>query len=492
MRTFLAILVLVSLFSVGAGREPARSGAPDSEPPDTAQRKPNILFFYADDLGYGDLACYGSELAQSPRLDRLAEEGVRFTQFYVSHCVCSPTRTTAITGHFPGRHRIYGHLSFFRSNRARKMPDWLDVNAPSFPRALQAAGYRTAMIGKWHLGGGSGRTFQIADLKKPYVPHPERTEVVINHPFAPAVVDYGFHYARTTIGNSPTWKDGKPWPEPHEVYPYMSDAWLTWSSRAIADDTIAFLERHARGHGDDPFYINAWFKDVHTPFKPTEAMLEPFVHLEGKARVHYAMVRFMDEQIGRVLDTLDDLGLAENTLVLFSSDNGAGKGRGGSNGPLRGWKHSLYEGGIRVPLIARWPGGGVPAGRVDEESVLNLCDFVPTFSKLAGATMPDGYQSDGEDMIEALRGEPFDRSKLQFWHYPSTKPALAVRSGRWKLLTDLQGKNEELYDLDSDPAEARNVAEDQVEVARSLRKSLLDWYGELPISGMEAGAPGKK
>ncbi len=452
-----------------------------------APPRPNIVFFYADDLGFGDLACYGSSEAQSPTLDRLASEGTRFTQFYVSHCVCSPTRASAITGHFPGRHRIYGHLSFFTANRARHMPDWLDVNAPSFPRALQDAGYRTAMIGKWHLGGGSGRTFQIADLKNPGVDTSGRTEIVINHPDAPPVVDYGFHYSRTTIGNGPTWKDLQPWPQAHDVYPYMSQDWLTWSSQAIADDTIRVLERHAGDHKDSPFYVNVWFKDVHTPFKPTDEMRRPFRHLDEKRQVHYAMVRYMDEQIGRVLAALKRLDLDQNTLVLFSSDNGAARGRGGSNGPLRGWKHTLHEGGIRVPLIVRWPAGGVRAGRVDEESVLNICDFVPTFCNVTGATMPPGYQPDGEDMLAALTGQPFQRTESQFWHYPTSNPSLAMRRGDWKLLTRLDGTEPQLYDLAGDVAEARNLAAANPEVVASMRQSLLDWYQELPVASAGAG-----
>ena len=448
-----------------------------------APPRPNILFLYADDLGFGDLACYGSEIAQTPRLDQLASEGTRFTQFYVSHCVCSPTRTSAITGQFPGRHRIYGHLSFFTHNEKRKMPNWLDVGAPSLPRALQSAGYRTAMIGKWHLGGGSGRSFRISDLKNPDIDTSGRTEIVVNHPDAPPVTEYGFHYSRTTVGNGPTWKNLKPWPEAHDIYSYMDQEWVTFSSKAIADDTLAFLNRHRQQHPDRPFYINAWFKDVHTPHKPTAEMLAPFAGLANdKARDHYAMVRYMDLQIGRILDALDKQGMRDNTLVMFSSDNGAGKGRGGSNGPLRGWKHTLYEGGIREPFIVRWPDGGVPAGRVDENSVLNICDFTPTFAQLAGAEMPAGYQSDGEDMIAALRGEEFERSKPQFWHYPTTKPSLAVRIGDWKLLSNPDGKDIELYDLANDIGETTNLADEQPERIAGLLELLLGWYAELPLA----------
>lgn len=450
-----------------------------------AESPPNIVFFYADDLGYNDLACYGSKVAQTPRLDRLAREGTRFTQFYVSHCVCSPTRATAITGHFPARHRIYGHIAHLETNRERNMPDWLDVNAPSLPRALQQAGYRTAMIGKWHLGGGSGSKTWTRESRLGKPPVPPSPTPVINSPHAPAVAKYGFDHVRTTYGNSPTWKNAEVWPEPHDIYPYADAGWNTWSSRAVADETIGFLMGHVKSnHNKQPFYINVWFKDPHVPLTPTDDMRRPFAHLEGRQQTHYAVVRYMDAQIGRVLDTLDELGLRDDTLVFFASDNGAGKYRGGSNTPLREWKHFLYEGGIRVPLIVRWP-EHVPAGRVDEQSILNLADFVPTLSKATGATMEHaGYESDGEDITAALQGREFKRSKPQFWHYPRAagdSPTLAVRDGKWKFLTDPDGKRRELYDLDQDIGESNNIAADQPEVVRSLRNKLAAWMRDVGL-----------
>ncbi len=449
-----------------------------------AAERPNIVFFYADDLGYGDLACYDSSVAQTPVLDQLAREGTRFTQFYVSHCVCSPTRSSAITGQFPSRHRIFGHLAYLSSNRARKMPDWLDVEAPSFPRALQQAGYRTAMIGKWHLGGGSGRSFKRSDLNNPDKDYSkESRKITINHPDAPTVDRYGFDHVRTTFGNSPTWKKAEPWPEPHQVYPYLSKEWSTWSSRAIADETIRFLKKHADTGDGQPFYVNVWFKDVHTTLRPTEEMRKPFKDLAEKPQVHYAMVRYMDEQIGRVLDQLDELGLNKNTLVIFSSDNGA-KDFGGSNGPLRDWKHSLYEGGIRVPMIVRWP-GQVPVGRVDQDSVLNIVDLVPTFAKLTGAKMPQAYEPDGEDVIDAFRGKSFERKKPQYWHYPAKSPALAVRIGKWKLLTDPDKKNEQLYDLDADIGESKNLAAQNPKIVADLRRRLADWYRKTGLENLK-------
>lgn len=431
--------------------------------------RPNILFLYADDLGYGDLHCYGHPRAITPRLDRLAAEGTRYTQFYVSHCVCSPTRASAITGQYPSRHRIFAHIAQLENNTARNMPHWLDVAAPSYPRALQKSGYRTAHFGKWHLGGGSGA---YRDGK-----------LYINHPDAPPVSAYGFDVVRATYGNSPTWREAEPVDAPHEIYPYNDKGWCTWSSRAIGDSTIEFLADHAKRPRPQPFLAHVWFKDVHTPMTPTPEMRAGFEYLPEPMQTHLAMLRFLDSQIGRILDRLDELSLAENTLVLFSSDNGAANKRGGSNGTLRGWKWNLYEGGIRVPLIVRWP-GHVPAGRVDETSVFNICDFAPTFCRLAGASMEAGLAGDGVDMTAALLGKPFVRSRPMFWHHPTASgrgPQLAVRDGDWKLLINPDGGEAALYDLASDVGERTNLAAAKPEVVDRLRSQVFAWYETLPV-----------
>lgn len=457
LRVVVAGLLLVVLTCrIGASAQPA--------PP-----RPNVVFFYADDLGYGDLACYGNPVAQSPRLDQLAAEGIRFTQFYVSHCVCSPTRCSAITGQYPSRHRIYGHIAQFKSNAARGMPDWLDVSAPSLPRALQLAGYRTAMIGKWHLGGGSGSRWKS-------------TDVVINHPDAPSVADYGFDHVRTIFGNSPTWKGRQLLPEPHDIYPYDDEEWSTWSSRSIADETIDFLRTHRSGQNrEEPFYVNVWFHDVHTPMRPTDEMRASFRSLPEKSQVHYSMIRFMDEQIGRVLDELDAVGVRDNTLVMFTADNGAVLDRGGSNGALRGWKHGLYEGGIREPFIVRWP-AQTPAGRVDSESILNIVDFAPTIAELAGARLPEGDVADGDVMIDALRGQAHRRRSPLFWHHPGANPRspqLVIRRDHWKLLANPDGSEVQLYDLMSDAAESHDYAAEEPETTAALLQEVLAWHAEM-------------
>lgn len=455
MRLLLSLVMLAALDGTTSAAAPPR---------------PNILFLYADDLGYGDLHCYGHPRAVTPRLDRLAAEGTRYTQFYVSHCVCSPTRASAITGQYPSRHRIFAHLAQLEANTTRNMPHWLDVAAPSYPRAMQKAGYRTAHFGKWHLGGGSGA---YRDGK-----------LYINHPDAPPVSAYGFDVVRATYGNSPTWREAEPVNAPHEIYPYNDEGWCTWSSRAIGASTIEFLADHAKRPQTQPFLAHVWFKDVHTPMTPTPEMRAGFEDIPEPMQTHLAMLQFLDSQIGRILDRLDELGLAENTLVLFSSDNGAADKRGGSNGSLRGWKWNLYEGGIRVPLIVRWP-GHVPPGRVDETSVINICDFAPTFCRLAGASMESGGgEGDGVDMTDALLGKPFVRSRPMFWHHPtgSTRgPHLAVRDGDWKLLINPDGSETALYDLASDVGEQTNLAAAKPEVVDRLRSQVFVWYETLPV-----------
>lgn len=445
--------------------------------------RPNIVFLYADDLGFGDLGCYGHPRIKTPHLDQLAAEGTRFTQFYLSHNSCSPTRASAITGQFPSRWRIYRPFSTLTTNAKLLMPDWLDVTAPSLPRELQQAGYRTAHFGKWHLGGGSG---SIRD-----------GEVFINNPAAPPVVSYGFDVARSTFGNGPTWRAARPVEAPHDLYPYNEPEWQTWSSQAISDAAIEFLDDHQRDHPDRPFMMNVWFKDPHRPMIATDETAAAYRDLPDPDRTYAALVTFMDQQIGRVLEKLDELGLRENTLVIFSSDNGAAINRGGSNGVLRGWKWYNNEGGTRAPFIVRWPAvGGVPASRVDETSVLNVCDLMPTFLHLAGRESPAIAASDGEDVTEALLGRPYQRIKPMMWHHPlryTNLQALAIRDGRWKLLMDPDGSKAELYDIPQDPGEQRNLLSTHPKQGAELKAELLAWYNSLPKPlpplGMQAEPP---
>ena len=331
-----------------------------------ALARPNVIFIFADDLGWGDLGCYGNDRIKTPSLDRLADQGTLFTQFYVDGSVCSPSRTAMMTGQYPARNRVHGHFAAHEQNRRRDMPDWLDPNVATVTQLLDQAGYATAHFGKWHLGNGPG---------------------------APAPGEYGIDDHRTVNTNGPGWKDEK------------DQYFRARSSRLFVDEAIRFIERHK----DEPFYVNVWSLVPHATLNPTKEQLAPYMRFGpvgvphiGAAPIFYASVTDLDTQVGRLMAKLDELGLANNTLVVFSSDNGpedihirnANHSAMGSPGPFRGRKRSLYEGGVRMPFIVRWP-GHVPAGRIDDESVVAGVDFLPTICKLAGVAVPAGHKLDG-------------------------------------------------------------------------------------------------
>jgi arylsulfatase A-like enzyme len=427
------------------------------ESPKAPPATPHIVFILADDLGPGDLACYGGADVPTPNIDRLAREGIRFTQYYSAAPICSPSRAGLITGQFPARWRITSFLQTRAGNRECGQADFLDPAAPSLPRILKAAGYATAHFGKWHLGGGR--------------------DVVDAPPFA----KYGYDEHAGTYES----------PEPHPDI--TSTKWI-WSpqdkvkrwerSGFFVDKTLEFLARRK----GQPCFVNLWLDDPHTPWVPTPDA--PKGNTQPNLR---GVLVEMDRQVGRLLDGLRERGLDRDTLVIFTSDNGAMPTfQGRRSAPLRGSKLSLYEGGIRLPFIARWPGRS-PAGRVDEETVIAAVDVLPTLSAVAGTKLPDGIAFDGENVIAALEGKTVPRTKPLFWEYgrneksfsyPPNKrdrsPNVAVREGRWKLLVDGDGSDAQLFDVVADRAEAKDLASEQPDVVSRLTKLALDWRKSLP------------
>lgn len=422
-----------------------------------AAERPSIILILTDDMGLGDVGCYGGTVAPTPHLDRLAREGLRFTQYYSASPICSPSRTGAITGMFPARWGITSYLQTRAGNRGCEQADFLEPRAPSLPRALQAAGYATAHFGKWHLGGGR----DVDD--------------------APKLAAYGYDEVAST------WES----PEPHPDITSRNWIWSDqdkvkrWDRSAFfVDKTLDFLRRH-KGR---PCFVNLWPDDVHTPWVPGDDAIKG----DRPENLRRVLAEY-DRQVGRLLDGLRELGIDSQTLVLFTSDNGAlptfrGQRSGTSSGHrLRGSKLSLYEGGIRMPFMARWP-GHVPAGRVDEETVLAAVDLLPTLCAIAGAAVPKGITLDGEDMAGALAGRPASRRGPLFWEYgrnekffsyprdPSERsPNVAVRDGPWKLLVNADGSRAELYDMSADPGERSNLAEARPEIAERLTRQALAW-----------------
>lgn len=417
---------------------------------------PNVLLILADDMGTGDLGCYGGKQAETPRIDQLAREGTRFAHYYSPSPICSPSRVGLFTGMFPARWRITSYLHDRKGNRESGQADFLDPAAPSIARQFKEAGYATAHFGKWHMGGGR----DVTD--------------------APKFSAYGFDE------NAGTWES----PEPHPDITGGNWIWSPkdkvkrWDRTAFfVDKTLDFLKRHK----DQPCFVQVWPDDVHTPWVPDDHSPK------GDTPANFQPVlREMDRQLGRLFDGLRELGLDDRTIIVFASDNGALPTFNGERASgLRGSKLSLYEGGIRLPLIVRWP-GHVPAGRVDDTTVVGGVDLLPSLCAITGVPPPKSARLDGEDLGAALLGKTVERKRPLFWEYGRTpaafkypggrdrSPNLAVREGQWKLLINADGTGPELYDLSTDPNETTNVASSHPDVAGRLTTAVLEWRKSVP------------
>lgn len=443
-------------------------------------RRPNFIFILTDDQGWGDAGFAGHPYVRTPALDRLKREGTWLQQFYVAATVCSPSRTAFMTGQYPARHAIHGHLSTAEQNAARSMPNWLNPEAPMLPRLLQRAGYATAHFGKWHLGHGEG---------------------------APPPSEYGFDVSKVVNGNGPSL--GNEGTEPY---------FRAKSTSQIMDETIEFI----RANRERPFFVNAWTLLPHAKLDPTAGQLSEYAGLQPRAddpafgawmqkylgrakslpdqmRVFCASLTDLDTQVGRLLDALEELGLAENTVIFYSSDNGpedyrvgnAANAGVGSPGVLRGRKRSMYEGGVRTFGLVRWP-GHVPAGRVDSVSVTGAVDFLPTVCALAGVDVPVNLAGDGENVSDIWLGGERERRGPLYWEWlfgvqgaddGYLPPPLAMRYGDWKLFADHRGERLQMFNIVADPAEERDVVLEQPVVAEFMKQRLLAWAGGLPSSG---------
>jgi arylsulfatase A-like enzyme len=430
-----------------------------------AAETPHVIVILIDDFGYGDPSCYGNKLCQTPHLDRMASHGIRFTQGYVAAPICSPSRCGLITGQFPARWKINSYLQTKAGNLACEMEDYLDPQAPSLPRLFQAAGYATAHIGKWHLGGGR----DVTD--------------------APKFKEYGYDQAWGTYESpEPAAALGLktlPWGnqkdlEPQQVPRHNRTRWMI-------DQTLDFLKQHPQQR----CFVNLWLDDTHTPFVPSDEQVQRIKQPnQGQLLTNYrAVLTETDRQIGRLLEQL----AGTNTLVILLGDNGSSppfprERQGG----LRGQKLSLYEGGIRVPFITWWP-KQYQTGQVNERTVIASIDLVPSLAEICGLKLPANYTSDGENLSSALRGEQPVRTKPLYWEYGRNEtsfkypddaqhksPKLAIRRGDWKLLVQHDGTGAELYDLQQDRAEEQNLAKQQPALVQTMSSEILKWQQSVP------------
>lgn len=451
------------------------------------EEKPNVVFIFIDDMGYGDPSSFGNPVVQTPHMDALAEQGLKFTNFYVNSPICSPSRVALNTGRYPMRYKIHSYIAASVQNEERAMAHYLDPSAPFFARTLKQNGYATGHFGKWHMGGGR----DLGD-----VPYPT------DYGYDKSVVSFEGIGDRVLFPNdnlcSQSAELGRGniiWAEKHR------------STQIYVDSALAFIDRQ----GDLPFFVNLCPNDVHDPHLPAEAMLEQFKSGSENPweQKFFAVLKELDNQIGRFMGELESRGLLENTIVVFTSDNGPTdwpyyyrqqrypEGYEGElyppgfTGGFYGRKWSLYEGGIRMPFIIQWK-GHIPAASTDTTTVMAAMDLFPSLCSILGIDYPDNL--DGTDKSEALLGTPVKPTKPLMWEYSSNpggsiqpgnpafrSPNLAMRDGDWKLLMNADSTDIKLFDLKNDPGEQQNLADQNVERVREMAAGVLAWRRSMPV-----------
>lgn len=434
-------------------------------------QRPNVLIIFIDDMGYGDLSCYGNPQLQTKNIDALAGKGTRFTQFYTNSPVCSPSRVAMLTGQYPVRHRIYTYLADRKRNSENGMPHFLPASVPTLAKMMQANGYATAHIGKWHLGGGR----DVGDAPLP-------TEYGFDKSFTSfeGLGDRTLHLNDNLNKQSLALGRGNIVEAPQHA-----------QTRIYVDSTLAFV----KANPNKPFFIHFFPNEVHDPYNPIDGTEKPFASVTDNIdqQKFLATLQEMDKQIGRLLNELDAIGKLNNTLILFTSDNGPTDWpryykNGGeppcSAGDLRGRKWSLYEGGIRVPFIAVWP-GHIPANAVNTNTVMSVVDFTSTVASLTGTPLSKQYQSDGEDKSAVLTGKKQLSGKDVYWYYnnepvpgkgENVSPLLALRSGKWKLLMNPDGSAQQLYNMETDYKETTNLINQEKSIGKRLAAKLQKWH----------------
>ena len=473
-RTFLKLLAAGAAGGVLSGLSGCRNPGRVTAARASRRRPPNFVIVLVDDLGWTDVSCFGSRYYETPHIDRLASQGMRFTNAYAACAVCSPTRAAVLTGRYPARVGVTDWIragfqggrmpapdeelpeyvnaddGVDRKLRCPRNPWWMELSEVTLAEALKPASYTSCHIGKWHLGADDwypdkqGFDFNIGgcDFGQP-----------------PSYFD---PYFRKGQGSIPTL-------EPRREKEYLTDR--------EADEAVGFIRRHK----DKPFFLYMAHYAVHTPIQGKKDLIEKYkakTPTDQKNPTYAAMVESVDNSVGRIMDTLDELDLRDDTIVIFTSDNGGLVGPT-SNKPLRSGKGFPYEGGIREPVIVRWP-KTVKAGTISHEPVTSV-DYMPTICEAAGISPPSDRDIDGVSLLGHLKSA--GRSKLDreaiFWHFPhyrgSVVPYSIVRAGDWKLIKRYEGKTFELFNLQDDLSETNELSEKMPQKVRELDVMLTVW-----------------
>ena len=422
----------------------------------SAQTQPNVVILLADDLGYKDVGCYGGPV-KTPAIDQLARDGVRFTDFYSGCAVCSPSRATLLTGRHHIRTGVYSWIHDEGQN------SHLLLRERTIAEILKDRGYSTAHIGKWHLG----------------LPTKNRSKPTPSH--------HGFDYWFTTWNNaSPSHKNPNNFIRNGQAVGPLEG----YSCQLVADEAIDWLDNHR--HPKAPFFLNLWFHEPHAPIAAPDKIVSTYGELKDRAAIYSGTIDNTDRAISRVVEKLNQMGVRENTLIIYASDNGSY--RDDRVGNLRGKKGSNWDGGIRVPGIFSWP-AVIPKNRVEKQPA-GLVDLLPTLCGLLNLEVPQDRMIDGSDLSPLLKGKPdsFKRHQPMFWHLQKSRPIVAMRDGDFSLVAnpdyeistsnmfqeswiprvkDGGYKDFQLFDLSKDPGQKQNMASEYPELLKNLKSKLL-------------------
>lgn len=438
-----------------------------------SQSRPNIIFFLVDDLGWSDISSYGSKYYETPNIDKLTKSGVKFSHAYASSTLCSPTRASILTGKNPARLHITHAIPILgykriEDGRGTPLKDAnyvmnLPLEEVTIAEALKSAGYATASIGKWHVSE-----------EKPYFPQFQGFDINIGGDGHGATSNYFYPYKNK-------WRMAK-------EYPYQE--WNTlpdgkegeYLTDRLTEESLKFIDQNKQ----KPFFLYLSHYAVHTPIQAKKKLEEKYTNKSAdtirdhKHAGYAAMLESVDNSMGALITKLEELGLADNTIIIFASDNG-GFGKVTSNYPFRGNKGNFYEGGIRVPMIIHWPG---VTRQAETDVPVISADFYPTILQMAGLPLMPDQHKDGLSLLPVLKNKAELKREHLFWHFPNytgsghpdpSKPLSVVRNERYKLIESLEDGSWELYDLKEDIKEERNLVKEKPAIAARLQKALAAW-----------------
>ncbi len=422
------------------------------------RRRPNVILIYTDDQGSIDLNCYGAKDLHTPNLDRLARQGLRFTQFYVGAPVCSPSRAALMTGRCPQRAQLPGNTS------SQKGHPGMPTEQVTIAEVLKEAGYATGHVGKWHLG-----------YTPETMPNGQGFDSSFGH-MGGCIDNYSHFFYWQGPNRHDLWRDGR-------------EVWH--EGEYFGDLMVEECQKYIRAHQDEPFFLYWAINMPHYPLQGIERFRAMYEHLPAPRKYYAAFVSTVDDLIGRVIGTVEELGLREDTIIVFLSDHGHSVEErtyfgGGDSGPYRGHKFTLWEGGIRVPCIVSWP-GQIAQGQVRDQMAINM-DWLPTIARWCGAEI--GHTIDGRDLsrVIASADAPSPHQELH-WHRPGRNPHWAAREGDWKLVVngpatkdrglDLPAAEEFLSNLAEDVTETQNLASQYPDKVRRLKALHEKWLAEV-------------